>query len=109
MQERRSEVRMMCADMLEMRWRDPAGRHRRTMALLEDISPSGACVQLEAPLPPGAAVQWTAQDMEYRGFVRYCNYREIGYFAGIEFSPSTRWSKTAYQPQHLFDPRRLTE
>ena len=100
---------MMCADMLEVVWRDEGGKRRRTMALLEDISPSGACVQLETPLPAGVAVEWSAQGEDFQGIVRYCNYREIGYFAGVEFSPATRWSKTGYQPQHLFDPRRLTQ
>ena len=100
---------MMCADMVDLHWRDAGGRRRRTMALLEDISASGACLQIEAPLPPGARVEWSAQHQEFRGVVRYCIYREIGYFAGIEFSAATRWSKTAYQPRHLFDPRRLTQ
>lgn len=100
---------MMCADMVELLWRDGGGKRRHTMALLEDISPSGACLQLETPLPPGAVVEWTAAQNGFHGIVRYCTYREIGYFAGIEFSPMTRWSKTAYHPEHLFDPRRLAQ
>lgn len=109
MQERRNEARMMCADMVEVGWRDAAGKRRRTMALLEDISASGACLQLETPLPPDVMVEWTSQDHEFHGRVRYCVYREIGYFAGIEFSPFSKWSKTAYHPQHMFDPRRLLQ
>ncbi len=100
---------MMCADMVALLWRDAGGKRRRTMALLEDISASGACLQIETPLPAGAAIEWSVQNQEFRGVVRYCVYREIGYFAGIEFSPATRWSKTAYHPQHLFDPRKLTQ
>jgi hypothetical protein len=107
MQERRREARMMCADMVEVSWKDPAGKRRRTMALLEDISASGACLQLETPLPAGVEVIWTAQSQDFQGRVRYCLYREIGYFAGIEFSPVSKWSKTAYHPQHMFDPRQL--
>lgn len=93
--------------MVEISWRDASGKRRRAMALLEDISASGACLQLETPVPAGAAIEWTAQQQEFTGRVRYCVYREIGYFAGIEFSPLSKWSKTAYQPQHMFDPRRL--
>lgn len=109
MQERRNETRMMCADMVEVSWRDAGGKRRRTMALLEDIAPSGACLQLETPLPPGVAIEWSSQQHDFRGLVRYCIYREIGYFAGIEFSPFHKWSKIACHPQHLFDPRRLTQ
>lgn len=107
MQERRTEIRMMCADMVELSWRDGAGKRRRTMALLEDISPSGACLQLESPLPPGAGIEWTSGRHRFRGRVRYCVYREIGYFAGIEFNPSSKWSETAYHPEHMFDPQSL--
>ncbi len=99
----------MCADMVEVSWKDGAGRRHRTMALLEDIARSGACLQLETPLPPGVDVEWSAPNQEFHGRVRYCVYREIGYFAGIEFNPSIKWSKSAFHPQHLFDPRQLLQ
>jgi hypothetical protein len=107
MDERRIEPRMMCADMVEVFWKDDGGKRRRSMALLEDIAESGACLQLETPLPAGAVVQWQSPNQEFRGTVRYCVYREIGYFAGIEFIASSRWSRSAFRPRHLFDPRRL--
>jgi hypothetical protein len=100
---------MMCADMVEVFWKDDAGKRRRTMALLEDIAPSGACLQLESPLPPNTLIDWTSQHQDFHGRVCYCVYREIGYFAGIEFNASSRWSKTMYVPQHMFDPRRLLQ
>jgi len=43
----------------------------------------------------------------FTGRVRYCVYREIGYFVGVEFEPESRWSKETYQPQHLLDLQRL--
>ncbi len=73
------------------------------MALLEDIAASGACLQLEEAIPVGTQVRWA----NFRGTVRYCIYREIGYFAGVEFHAATRWSTSEYKPQHLLDPRRL--
>jgi hypothetical protein len=109
MQERRIEVRMMCADMVEVSWKDTAGKRRRTMALLEDIAHSGACLQLETPLPAGVTIEWSSPHQDFQGIVRYCVYREIGYFAGIEFKPSSKWSKAVYRPEHLFDPRRLLQ
>jgi hypothetical protein len=109
MQERRSEPRMLCADMVSISWRDPIGKRRRMMGLLEDISPSGACLQLEIPVPVGAQILWSSPTREFAGQVRYCAYREIGYFVGVEFSAHSRWSRRAYKPQHLLDLERLVQ
>lgn len=109
MMERRSEVRMLCADMVELCWSDHAGKDRQTMALLEDISASGACLQLEAALPLGVKVHWRSPRQEFMGTVRYCVYREIGYFVGVEFQPSSKWSKNAFRPKHLLDLKHLME
>jgi hypothetical protein len=107
MPERRSEVRMMCADLVEVCWRDFAGKTRRSQAVLEDISASGACLQLETSVPVGAVLRWHSPKKEFAGVVRYCVYREIGYFTGVQFDPASRWSKTGYLPPHLLDPERL--
>jgi hypothetical protein len=107
MAERRSEIRMMCADLVEVYWKDPSGKNRKAQAVLEDISASGACLQLEMAVPLGAIVRWGSQKKEFAGVVRYCVYREIGYFAGVQFDPSSRWSKSKYRPQHLLDLERL--
>src|ERR1035441_9693750 len=47
MDDRRSEVRMLCADMVEVRWQDRLGHQRGTTAILEDIFPSRGCLQVE--------------------------------------------------------------
>ena len=107
MQERRSEVRMLCADMVEVQWKDAAGRRRRAVGLLEDISASGACLQMESAIPVGAEIQWTCPRQEFAGQVQYCVYREIGYFVGVQFDSRSKWSKKAYCPQHLLDIEQL--
>jgi hypothetical protein len=107
MQERRSEVRMLCADMLEVCWKDQAGRTQKATGLLEDISASGACLQLETAVPLETEIHWESPQQAFTGRVRYCVYREIGYFVGVEFEPESRWSQETYQPQHLLDLRRL--
>jgi hypothetical protein len=107
MQERRSENRMMCADMVDVCWREPTGKSRRMTALLEDISPSGACLQLDIPVPIGARFRWSTADRQFTGRVQYCVYREIGYYVGVEFDAGTRWSKQDYRPRHLLDLERL--
>ena len=105
--DRRVEPRMLCADMVELQWRDKAGKTRRNMANLEDISLSGACLQVDEPIPLQAPVQINYPRGELSGKVRYCIFREIGYFLGIEFDPGVRWSARDFRPQHLLDPRRL--
>src|ERR1039457_3850029 len=79
MQERRSEVRMLCADMVEVCWKDQAGKARRATGLLEDISASGACLQMETDVPLEAEIHWESPQQAFAGRVRYCVYREIGY------------------------------
>jgi hypothetical protein len=101
MQERRTEVRMLVC------WKDQAGLKKTGTGLLEDISPSGACLQMEAPIPLGTSIRWQTQDHEFSGSVRYCVYREIGYFVGVEFVADSKWSKKAYRPQHLLDLKKL--
>jgi len=95
--------------MVEVQWRDQAGRHWRGTALLEDISASGACLQVESAIPLGAEMRWEVCGKRFEGEVRYCVYREIGYFVGVEFHIASRWSKKDYHPQHLLDPRMLME
>lgn len=100
---------MLCADMVEVQWRDQAGRKWQGTGLLEDISPAGACLQVEAAIPLGAEIRWESCRKRFEGVVRYCVYREIGYFVGVEFHLGSRWSKKEYRPQHLLDLRHLVE
>jgi hypothetical protein len=107
MDERRLEGRMLCADMVEVRWKPRSGGRRRTTAILEDISAAGACLQVEEPIPLGVEVSWNHPKQKFQGQVRYCVYREIGYFVGVEFDLSFRWSKETFKPEYLLDLQTL--
>ena len=107
MLDRRNETRMLCADLVEIQWREKVGRAKKTVANLEDISLSGACLQTEIPLPVEAIVKIAHPNGALIGTVRHCAYCEIGYFIGVEFDPGVKWSQNAYKPRHLLDPRRL--
>lgn len=98
---------MLCADLVDVQWKDKTGRTRRAVANLEDISLSGACLQVDSPIPLQSAVHISYPKGELMGKVRYCVYREIGYFLGVEFDSGCRWSQRSFKPQHLLDPRRL--
>ena len=98
MAERRLEPRKLCADMVEVSW----DVHTRT-ALLEDISCGGACLQFEAAVPEGVEVTLRHRAALFRGTVKYCVFREFGYFVGVEFQPGSEWVQSDFEPDHLVD------
>ncbi len=107
MAERRLEPRMLCADLIDVQWKDRAGRSRAALANLEDISASGACLQMDVPVPVETLLRIGDDRAGFEGTVRYCVYRETGYFVGVRFAPGVQWSRAQFKPKHLFDPRRL--
>lgn len=62
---------------------------------------------MEEAIPLHAKVSINYPKGELQGDCRYCVYREIGYFIGIQFEPGVKWSRKNFKPQHLLDPRRL--
>ncbi len=107
MNERRIENRLLCAELVELIWKDDLGRTRRRVANLEDISLSGICLQIESALAAGTEVKMHYGDGELAGIVRYCVFRDFGYFLGVELSEGCRWSTQHFRPQHLLDPQEL--
>lgn len=106
MRERRSAVRMLCADLVEVCWLR-SREEQKAQAVLKDISPSGACLQLETAVPLNAVIRWSWPERDFAGVVRYCSYRQIGYFVGGQFDPACRWSETHHRPQYLLDREQL--
>ena len=106
MNDRRIETRLLCAELVEVIWRDKSGMQRRRIANLEDISLSGACIQMEHSMMRDTPVTIRYGDGEMKGFVRYCLYRDFGYFIGIRFD-ECKWSSKHFKPKHLLDPRQL--
>jgi PilZ domain len=101
--ERRTEVRMLCSELVRIRWKDLATNQVVATAVLEDISPSGAGLQVEAPINEGARVSIEPPNCLLHGAVRYCIFREIGYFIGVRLDDDSRWSPASYKPEHLLD------
>jgi hypothetical protein len=97
---------MLCAELVEVLW-EQGGRQHRRIANLEDISLSGICLHVERPIPAGTRLVMRHDDGQLRGFIRYCVFREIGYFLGIQLEENCQWSSLRFQPEHLIDPRRL--
>ncbi len=108
MSERRLENRFLCADLVRVSWLKGEDEFTAVEGVLEDISAVGACVQVEDRIPLGAPISISAkfdasagQDATFPGHVSYCEYREYGFFVGIEFSEETRWSSRVFEPRHL--------
>jgi hypothetical protein len=109
MQERRNDNRLLCAELVEVIWEDSTGRQRRRVANLEDISLCGICLQVEIEIVPGTPIRMSYGDGQLVGTVRYCVFRDSGYFLGIELEDGCRWSTRHFKPQHLLDPRKLVD
>ena len=107
MRDRRSETRLLCADMVKVQWKEDSGKARTCTALLEDISPSGACLQLDGPLTLGTTLKIEYRKGRLEGSVCYCFFKEIGYWVGVRFTARKKWSKKEFRPKHLLDPRKL--
>ncbi len=104
MPEKRAEPRYLCSDLVLLLWRDGA-RPREETAVLENISASGACVQVEVPVPENAGVILRCRGSEFHGSVRACYLRDEGYFLSIAFDADSKWSRARFRPEHLVDPR----
>jgi hypothetical protein len=108
MKERRNGARLLCAELVEVSWEDDSHRIQRRVANLEDISLSGVCLHIEKPILEGTEIVVRHDHGELKGYVRYCKFREVGYFLGVEFEEGCRWSTEDFQPQHLLDPRAVS-
>jgi hypothetical protein len=107
MKERRTENRLLCAELVELVWKDAAGQTCRRLANLEDISSSGINLQSDVAIRKGGPVTVRYRDRDLAGVVRYCEHRELGYFLGIHLETSCDWSEDRFRPEHLFDPAEL--
>ena len=107
MQDRRAEIRMLCADLVEVCWKDEENRVRKATALLEDISRAGACLQFEVAVAVGTCVHLFCGKEALEGKVRYCVYREIGYLVGVQFARGNQWSRREFEPDHLLDLEKM--
>ena len=94
----------MCAELVRVRI-DEAGSVREEVANLEDISPSGACVQLETATREGADIEIVCARCRLKGKVRYCRFVEIGYDVGVAFDQPRSWDRRRFTPKHLLQLR----
>jgi hypothetical protein len=58
-------------------------------------------------VPENVRVRLLCGKSEFRGLVRFCYWRDDGYFIGIAFDADSKWSKAKFTPEHLLDPREV--
>lgn len=101
----RKEDRELCADLVKVEWEPrPASSHEE-WAILEDISPSGACLEIEQQIPIGAVVSLEFKSDHCMARVKYCNPDRTKYLLGVEFEQGYRWSRRKFKPEHLIQFR----
>jgi len=109
--ERRSETRLLCSELTRVSWTGASGAVRDEIAILEDISPSGASLFLGVPVEAATPITLEAGGQRYRGTVRYCAPQPNGYLAGVDFEAAVAGGaapgKAGYAPEHLLDVSRL--
>jgi hypothetical protein len=102
----RHDERILCADLIKIVWTDKAGSRQKELAVLEDISPRGVCLQMEHPVPIDTSIAILYPSGRYHGRIRYCVFQDTGYFLGVEFDPGYQWSRHEFTPSHLLDLHR---
>jgi hypothetical protein len=84
-----------------MAWTQEKESFKTEWAILGDISPSGACLEIEEPVPVNAIVELDFGGDRCQAIVQYCKYDKVNYLLGVKFTPEYRWSSNRWEPKHL--------
>jgi hypothetical protein len=106
LREKRAQRRLLCAHLVTVEWENSVGRPRKSAALLEDISGSGAALQLQTRIEEGVEIRISAGDTRMAGIVRRCTYVWNAYCLGVEFLCKS-WDPQVFEPEHLTDPETI--
>jgi hypothetical protein len=101
MAEKRSEPRYMCSELVNILIRHEDQTEQEAIANLEDISRSGACVQLDEAVRLGADIEIVCSTCRFKGKVRNCRYAGSRYDVGVAFDHPGAWDASRYEPAHL--------
>ena len=105
-QDRRTEHRLLCSNLVQISWVGSNDRWRKETAVLENISRGGLGLALfvSVPLEIGTALSVLANGIELSGIVRQCSLLQNGYFVGLELDRVlTAGEADSFTPEHLID------
>ena len=101
----RREDRELCADLVKVQWKMESDTAHSEWAILEDISASGACLEIEEPIPPDTMVSLQFSNDHCQARVKYCKFDKVNYLLGVQFEQGYRWSRRRFKPEHLIQFR----
>ena len=101
----RQEDRELCADLVKVQWKADSGALQCEWAILGDISPSGACLEIEEPIPPDTIVMLHFASEQCQARTKYCKFDKVNYLLGVQFEQGYRWSRRRFKPEHLLQFR----
>ena len=101
MAEKRGEPRYMCSELVNILIRHEDQTVQEAIANLEDISPSGACVQLDEAVRLDADIEIVCSACRFKGKVRHCRFAGSLYAVGVAFDDPAAWDASRYEPAHL--------
>jgi hypothetical protein len=84
MGDQRMHYRTNIMARAEALWVDSAGTLRIAPAMLEDTSPSGACMRVKEQIRVGSNVRVRWRRGEFLGVVRHVKRQQSEYIVGIE-------------------------
>jgi hypothetical protein len=100
--------RHTCSELVSVELHTAEGSSEQLVAILEDISETGARLQLDRPIPAESRIRILCSNCEahceFLGQVVESRFQdELGYFAEVVFHPGTEWTPKKYKPQHMLD------
>lgn len=105
MKSNRLEDRELCADLVRVRWEPESGPAQDEWAVLDDISSSGACLEIEQSIKPGTLLSLEFPGDRCQATVKYCKSVLTNYLIGVKFEQGYRWSRRRFKPEHLIQFR----
>lgn len=101
-------MRHLCSELMNVRVLSGDSADREVVGILEEISASGACLQLEEHPGINTRLQFASLDAmgspEMEGIVTGCEHDPgIGYYVELRFSRGFVWHPAVYRPAHLLD------
>jgi hypothetical protein len=104
-EDRRSNRRLLCSDLITLHWKTERGASRQEIAVLEDYSAHGAGLYISVKIESGMDITVRTAWESFGARVRRCIWRDDGYLLGIEFNEPR--PDEAFEPDHLVDPAEL--
>jgi hypothetical protein len=94
--ERRAHRRLLCSEIVNVELFLPDGRQISALALVNDISEGGLCLQFDGPVSSTGFVTIDIEDQQVVAAIRHSYERDDSFFVGVSFvnyqwSPDMRW------------------